>query len=111
MLVARTYETSDVREQAADALQHPLALDRVRLDDRTLGRVELSRLVDDLGGDADLADVVEQRSELGVAPFLVGEAQLVVHVEHEVDDVAAVAAGVRVVGLDDVAEQKGGAAV
>ena len=79
---------------------------------RALGRVERAGLVDDLGGDADLADVVQQRNELGVAPVArVRDAELVADGEHEVDDVAAVAAGVLVVGLDDVAEQEGGAAV
>jgi len=68
-------------------------------------------LVDDLAGHADLADIVEQRSELGVAPVACVQVKAVADVKHERDDVAAVAAGVRVVGLDDVAEQHRRAAI
>ena len=73
--------------------------------------VELPGLVDDLGRNPDLADVVEQRRELCVAALGVRQPELVVDLEHEVDDVPAVAARVRVVGLDDVAEQERRSAV
>ena len=76
-----------------------------------LVRVELAGLVDDLLGDRDLADVVQERGELEVAPPLGAQAEPVRHVEGQRDDAAAVLAGVAVVGLDDVAEHQGGAAV
>ena len=68
--------------------------------------VERARLVDHLGRDPDLADVVEERRELRVAPFARREAEVVADVEHELDDVARVHPGVLVVGLDHVAEQE-----
>ena len=61
---------TDAAEQTADALEHALALDRVRLDHRPLLGSELPRLADDLRRDADLADVVEKGSQLGVALVL-----------------------------------------
>jgi hypothetical protein len=65
--------------------------------------VELPRLVDDLRRNANLADVVQQRRELRVAPIARIELQPVGHLEDERHDIAAVTAGVRVVGLHDVA--------
>ena len=73
--------------------------------------VELAGLVDDLLGDRDLADVVQQRAELEVAPPLCVEPELVGDVERERDHALAVLAGVAVVCLDDVAEHERGAAV
>src|SRR5207237_2708134 len=58
-LVARADEAADVSEQAADALEHALALDRVPVDDLALLRGQPPRLVDDLVRDLDLPDVVE----------------------------------------------------
>ena len=112
VLVARAHDAADVAEQAADPLQHLLALDRVRLDDRALLGVELAGLVDDLRRDADLADVVQQRRRTrrrGDRPTRAPSSSQTR--EHEIDDVAAVDARVRVVGLDDVAEQERRAAV
>ena len=60
--------------------------------------IELAGLVDDLLRDRDLADVVQQRRELEVAAALGVEAERVAHGERERDDVAAVLAGVAVVG-------------
>jgi hypothetical protein len=54
--------------EAADLVEHPLALDRVGAHDLPLRGVELARLVDDVLRDRDLADVVEHRRELQVAP-------------------------------------------
>ena len=81
------------------------------LDDCAFVRVELPWLVDDLRGDADLPDVVEERGELCIAPDRGAQPEPVADREHEIDDVTAVAPGVRVVGFDDVAEQKRGAAI
>ena len=63
-LVAGADDLADARHQAADAVEQQLALDRVRLDQLELLVGELGRLVQDLLGDRDLADVVEQRGEL-----------------------------------------------
>ena len=50
---------ADITHEAADAVEHPLALDRVCLDDPELVLGELAGLVDDLLGHRDLADVVQ----------------------------------------------------
>ena len=55
------------REQPADSEQELLALDRVGVDDHALLGGERPWLVDDLAWDLDLADVVEERGELGLA--------------------------------------------
>ena len=67
--MVRADDHPDIAHEAADALEHALALDRVPPDDRPLVLVERSRLVDDLVGNRDLADVVQQRRELEVAPL------------------------------------------
>ena len=67
--------TAKSREDAADPLQHPLALDRVLAHHLPLGVVERAFLVDDLVGDGDLADVVEEGGELDVAALLVAETE------------------------------------
>ena len=55
---------------------------------------------------------MEERDELGVAAILSASSPSIVgDPEHERDDVAAVAAGVGVVRLDDVAEEERGAAI
>ena len=66
-LVRGAHDEADVGEQAADLLEHPLALDGVGLHDRPLVVVQRPGLVDDLVGHGDLADVVQQRAELGGA--------------------------------------------
>ena len=66
-LVVRAHDQAYVAHEAADAVEHSLPLDRVGLDDGPLGRIELAGLVDDLLGDGDLADVVQERAELQVA--------------------------------------------
>ena len=111
VLVARAHDPADVPEDAADLREHALAFDRVRLDQLEFFVSQLARLVDDLGRDPDLADVVEQRRELCVAALRARDAELVADIGYERDDVAAVLARVRVVRLDDVAEEEGGAAV
>ena len=69
-LVVRADDQTDVAHEAADAVEHLLALDRVGLDQLPLVRVELAGLVDDLLGDRDLAHVVQQGCELEVAALL-----------------------------------------
>jgi|SRR5580704_623697 hypothetical protein len=73
--------------------------------------VELAGLVDDLLGDRDLADVVQKRGELEVAAGLGAEAELFGDFHGKRDDALAVLRGVAVVGLDDVPEDEGRAAV
>src|SRR5919109_1050694 len=65
-LVARTHDVPDLAEQAADLLEHALALDRVLLDDLALLVGQRAGLVDDLLRRSHLADVVQQRRELGI---------------------------------------------
>ena len=64
-----------------------------------------------LGWHLHLADVVEERGELDVLPGARREAEPLPDRDHELDDVAAVAARVRVVRLDHLAEQHRGAAI
>jgi energy-coupling factor transporter ATP-binding protein EcfA2 len=111
VLVAGADDAADVAEEPADPLEQPLALDRVRLDDGPLVVGERAGLGDDLAGDLDLPDVVEERDELRDAPVGTVERELVRNGEHQVDDVPAVITGVLVVGLDHVAEQEGGTPV
>ena len=54
----------------------------MRLDQLELVVGELARLVDDLGGDLDLPDVVQQRNELRVTPLAAVDAQPLADVEH-----------------------------
>ena len=84
----------------------------MELDERELLVGELARLVDDLVGHADLADVVQQRGELEVAPAASIELEGVADRKRERDDaVAVLTAGVGVVGLEQVAHEQSGAAV
>ena len=110
-LVTRADEAADLAEQAADGLEHRLADGRVRVHQRPLAGVERPGLVDQRSRELHLADVVQQRGQLGLLPFARVEPQPVGDGDDEVDDVAAVAAGVLVVGFDHVAEQHRGAAI
>src|SRR4051794_19351318 len=72
----------------------------------------LPRLVEDLVGDAQLADVVQERAELQLALVARVELKLLADLERERQHALAVlAAGVRVVGLEHLAHQQRGAAV
>src|SRR6185312_167560 len=97
-LVAGAHDGPHPAEQAAHLLEHALALDRVRVDDRPLLDRQLAGLVDDLLGDPDLADVVEERDELDVSALPRLEPELVRDGDCQLDDLTAVAAGVGVVG-------------
>ena len=110
-LVRGADDAADAREQAADLLEHALALDRVGLHDRPLLVVQRAGLVDDLVGHGDLADVVQQRAHLGLAPRVLVEAHLVGDLDRQLDDVLGVVAGVLVVLLEQVAQEQRGAAV
>ena len=103
--MGRAHDQADVTEQAAHVLEHLLADDVwVSITARSsLG--ERSGLVDDLVGDRDLADVVEQRRELEPAQLVLVESHRRSDRHHELHDVAAVAPGVTVVRLDHVAEE------
>jgi hypothetical protein len=91
---------ADLAEDPADGLQHLLAPDRVLPDDEPLELAELPRLVDDLLRHAHLADVVEERCELGVPPVPAAQAHSLRNLDHERDDIAAVRAGSLIVRLD-----------
>ena len=54
---------------------------------------------------------MEKGGELELAELVLVESHLRPDRHHELDDVTAVAAGIRVVGLDNVSEQKRGAAI
>jgi hypothetical protein len=66
-LVVRTHDLADLAHKAPDAVEHPLTLDGMGLDDLPLVGVELPRLVDDLLWNRNLADIVQQRPKLQVA--------------------------------------------
>ena len=104
-LVRGAHDAADLVEEPADALQHPLALDRVRLHHLALVGAQRAGLVDDLLRHRDLADVVQQRGELGAAALGGRQAHLVRDLQRERDDGLAVEPGVLVVVLDQVAEQ------
>jgi len=65
VLVAGADEPTNITEQTAHPVEHLLAKDRVLVDDGALFGRERAWLVDDLWGDADLADVVEEGDEFG----------------------------------------------
>ena len=111
LLVRRAHDPADLAEEAAHAVEHPLALDRVRLDDEPLVVGQRARLVDDLLRHGDLAHVVEQRAELDVAALPRAQPHGVGHRHRQRDDAAAVEAGVLVVDLEHVAQQQRRAAV
>ncbi len=104
----RTHDLADLAHEATDALEHLLAFERVRLDDRPLALVELAGLVDDLLRHRDLADVVQQCPELDVAPFIGVQPQLPGDIERQAHHALAVLPGIAVVGLDHVAKQQRG---
>jgi hypothetical protein len=83
----------------------------VRAHHPPLAVVERPGLVQGLVRDRDLADVVLQRAELDIAPLPVIQAELVGDRERELDDVARVLARVGVVRVDDLGQDKSGAAV
>ena len=93
-LVRGAHDPPDLDHEAADLLEHLLALDRVRLDDRPLALVELAGLVDDLLRHGDLADVVQQRAELDAALGVVVQSHRLGDVQRQAHDALAVLAGV-----------------
>src|SRR6266545_2890217 len=77
--VAGADDAGDLRQQAADALEHLLADDRVPFHQLALRSVERAGLVDDRLRDAHLADVVKERRELRVASLPSVETEPVGH--------------------------------
>ena len=105
--MAGAHDSTDVPEDSTDLRQQPFAFDRVRLHDRPLVLRQLARLVDDLGGNLDLADVVEQCREFGIPALARVEPDPVCDLEDKAHHVAAVAPRVRIVRFDDVSEEHG----
>ena len=106
-----TNDQPDCLHEPADAVEHLLALKGVGLDDLPLVGVEPAGFVDDPVGDGDLADVVQERPEFEVATLLGFESELVAKGERELHHAPRMLTGVAVVGLDDIAQHQGGAAV
>jgi hypothetical protein len=77
---------------------------------RLLGR-QGARLVEDLGRDLDLADVVEECGELGLPARQRVDSEIVADGEHHAHHITAVCTGVLVVGLDHVSEQERSSAI
>src|SRR5215218_10025176 len=67
LLVRGAHYAADLAQQPAHAVEHPLALDGVRLDHDPLVLGERPGLVDDLLRHGDLAHVVQQSPKLNVA--------------------------------------------
>ena len=109
--MAGTNDSADVPEDSSDLRKKSFAFEGVGLHDLPLFVRQLARLVDDLAGNLDLADVVQERCELRVSALTGIEPHAVGDVDHERHHVAAVAARVGIVGLDDVSEQHRGASV
>ena len=76
------------------------------LDDFPLTLIQLSRLVDDLVGDGDLAYIVKQCCELHVAHAVSVQVELPRDIQSQPNHALAVLAGVRVVCLHYVAKQQ-----
>src|SRR5207249_7544604 len=105
-LVRRTHDSADFSEEAAHLRKDLLALDRVQTHHRPFVLRERSTLADDLEGYANLADVVQERCQLGHAALPCTEPEQLRDVDRERDDLAAVKTGVGVAGFDDLAEQE-----
>jgi len=71
----------------------------VAVHERPLAPVERAGLVEDLPRDRDLADIVQQCVQLDHAPLVRIQVERIGHREAEVDDLAAVLMGLRVVSL------------
>ena len=95
--------------QALDRREDPLAELGVRLHDRSAPAfVSGPGFREDRRGDADLADVVEERAELEALQRVGVEAELAADVEGHVGDPAGVGRGVLVVRLESVRERLDG---
>ena len=103
-LVARADDRHDPGE-SLDRGEDPLADDRVSPHQLPLLVVERRGLVEDRLGDPDLADVVEQRSELDRLEEVVAEAEPARHLDGEVRDLLRVHARVAVLRLERARER------
>ena len=110
-LVRGADDRADGAHQPTDLFEDPLTLDGVGANDGPFALVEGSRLVDQLVRDGDLADIVQERAELDVAPGALIETDPVGDADRQLDDALAVDAGVGIVVADHVAEHVGGPAV
>src|SRR5512142_2383958 len=106
-LVAGAHDGPDLREPV-DRSQDPLAELRVLLDHEPLLRRQRARLLQDLGRDPDLADVVEEGAELEPLQRAALEPQLLADHHGHVRDPAGVRGGVLVVRLERVRERLDG---
>ncbi len=104
-LVARAHDRPDVG-QPLDRRQDLLAELRMPLDDLELLVGQRPRLAQDLRGHADLADVVEERTELEPLHRLAVELQLTADEQRDVGDPAGMRRGVLVVRLERVRERR-----
>src|SRR5439155_8433324 len=103
-LVAVPYDRANIGEPL-DRLEDPLTERRVLLDDQALVGGEGSGLGQDLRGDPDLADVVEQGSKLKPLQGLLVELEPAAEAEGEVSDRPGVGRGVRVIRLERIRER------
>ena len=103
-LVAATDDLADLG-QLLDRPEDALAEDRMGLDDRPFLVGERPWLGEDRRGDADLADVVEERSELEALQGPRFETERLADLEREVGDPACMGRDVRVACLERVRER------
>ena len=106
-LVTMAHDRADVL-QAVDRRDDPLAELGVRLDHRALLDGEVPGLGQDLGRDADLADVVEERAELEPLERLRIEPECSADLQRRVGDPARVRRRVLVVRLERVRQRLDG---
>ena len=95
---------TDPGEAAADLVEQRLPFDRVGLHQLELVADELGGLVEDLLGNRDLPDVMQQRNDLELLADPVAETQLVGNPHGQLADRAAVAGRVAVLRLYDIGQ-------
>ncbi len=98
-LVVTADAGAEVR-QPRDVGDDPLADDRVLLDVEVFLRRQRPFLAEDRVADADLAEVVQEPGEVEVADLASSQAHLLSEPDRDPRDPLAVAAGVRIFGVD-----------
>ena len=111
VLVRGADDGADAAEQAADAREHRLAVDRVRRMTAHSSSLSGPRLLMISFGTWILPTSWSSAANSASRRVSASTPSSSRDREHELDDLLAVRAGVRVVGLDHVAEQERGAAV